>query len=239
MRIIVIDDKPENLASAKQTLIGHELVLVSTHDEATELLKLQPPQKDVRKVYLAEGRPDMENWRAWDKLSREERTPHCVRMEEIRASLTPAPFDAALIDLMMPAGSYTQRDGEHIGQSMSVGYPLALLAALKSGAKYIAVVTATNHHCHPMAATVDHLSTSYWSEKPERCPAAFEINGARTGFFPAPMILTEGTACTRCGGGKQQMNYKRELEMCETCSGTGLGFAKDWGKVLARLMGTG
>ena len=38
MKILVIDDSPLHQASAQQTILGHELVIATTHDEAHTLL---------------------------------------------------------------------------------------------------------------------------------------------------------------------------------------------------------
>lgn len=230
MNIIVIDDTQLNLTSARQTLTGHNLILVDSHDEATRILRRETDYLAAQTQYQAEGLPKMygPDWNG---------SAHAARWNEILEGTRPAPYDVALIDLMMPAGKYTQGPGvKFVGQMMGVGYPLALLAALK-GAKFVGVVTATNHHHHPMAATIDHLSSAYWQEEPERCPAAFEINGARAGFFNAPFVGVVGVPCPTCNGsGKSLHDGSQE---CYACHGDTFARGKDWGKVLARLIGTG
>jgi len=139
-------------------------------------------------------------------------TTHDQAVELLREKYGPGEaqeqFDAVLVDLFMPVGGRQQSLGERfLGDMMPVGFSLALLAARFCGARYIGVVTATNHHHHPMSESLDHLSASFWAKVASECPAAFEINGAKVGFFHAPMIEIKGTK------------------------------GKDWRKILDRLMG--
>ena len=66
-------------------------------------------------------------------------------------------FDAALLDLMMPAEAYmlgTEAQAEHLGREIGIGYPMVFAMAL-CGIKRIAVITDGNHHQHPVVATMD------------------------------------------------------------------------------------
>lgn len=66
-------------------------------------------------------------------------------------------FDAALIDLLMPAESTTlSPDGcvEFLGKEVAVGFPMLMALAL-AGIPRVAMATDTNHHAHPMSAAVD------------------------------------------------------------------------------------
>lgn len=87
-------------------------------------------------------------------------------------------FDAALIDLLMPAESQTLGTvgiEKYLGVEIGVGYPLAInLATL--GVPRIACATDTNHHDHPLSAAVDWLSHK-----------SLTINGAVVKFMHAPM----------------------------------------------------
>lgn len=67
-------------------------------------------------------------------------------------------FDAALLDLLMPAEEF-QLGGEGLklfGHETPVGFALALIAA-QAGIPKVAVVTDMNHHHHPMSAAIDWL----------------------------------------------------------------------------------
>lgn len=93
-------------------------------------------------------------------------------------------WDVVLCDLMMPAGSYAQgaKGSKYVGQEMPVGWALAITAALY-GAKYVAVVTNTNHHDHPASAMLDAM-----------CNSQFRIHGASAIFTGTPgSVKIEGT----------------------------------------------
>lgn len=67
-------------------------------------------------------------------------------------------FDVVLVDLMLPASSeYQSSKGlDFAGQEMPVGVFLAIKAAMH-GAKFVAVLTDTNHHDHPASACLDYF----------------------------------------------------------------------------------
>jgi CheY-like chemotaxis protein len=152
------------------------------------------------------------------------------------------PFDVVLADLLMPAGNYRlSPEGERfVGQEMPVGFALALQAVL-SGAKYVAVVTATNHHDHPASALLDQLGGDYWRDDSNREPrtrAKFNINGATVGFFHHPKYyVADKEVCDVCSGSGR---LSKDLSCC-FCEGTGKRGeikteTKDWKKVLDRLL---
>ena len=90
--------------------------------------------------------------------------------EEPRAK----PFDAVLVDLLMPPGLERQGDNREkfIDQEMPVGIFLALLAA-KNGAKFVAVFTDSDHHSHPASACFDAFNEG------EGKPTPFTVCGAK------------------------------------------------------------
>ena len=214
MRILIVDDTEINQQSARKTLEGHDLTIVSTYDEAVEMLQLEAPSKAVDAEMKRLGMKQPVN-SGWSPDSHEKWKPYLDKAREVAKQLVPAPFDAVLLDLFMPASGYAQTaEGQKlVGQLMPVGFPLIFLAALGSGAKFIGLVTATNHHVHPMAASIDRL----WGK-------VFALNGAKMAFFHTEFIGVEGTICDKCNGAK-----------CYRCKKTGLGQGKDWGKVLASL----
>ena len=86
-------------------------------------------------------------------------------------------FDAALIDLLMPAEPLTlgpDAVAKYVGVEIDVGFAL-MLALTMAGIPLVAVATDTNHHAHPASAMVD------WFYKP------MTINGARVLIMHAPM----------------------------------------------------
>lgn len=88
-------------------------------------------------------------------------------------------FDAALIDLLMPAETTTLGPDaikQYVGTEISVGFPL-MLALAGIGIKLVAVATDTNHHNHPASAMVD-----WFAHKP------LTIDGGKAMVMHAPMI---------------------------------------------------
>jgi CheY-like chemotaxis protein len=225
MRILVIDDSQVHLESAKQSLYGHEITVCPSADEALELLqprydeaaRKRIREEDDRGVY-GDRRTDTEAWRK----------SYYDAMDATRLLY----WDAVLSDLLLPAPKYQQgSEGQrHVGKEMPVGWALVLQAALE-GAKYIAVVTDTNHHDHPASALMDALgSTSFLNG---RGAPKFIINGAKAGFYHSPMRSVEGTTCHFCKGvGKEP--EKPECD-CRFCQGDGKAQGKDWGRVLKAL----
>ena len=92
----------------------------------------------------------------------------------------PQEFDAVLTDLLMPAGmgGLGGAGEQYIGQEMPMGFPLVLMAVLKSSAKYLAVVSDTSHHDHPAAYALSRLVGYSNKDRP-----LFTINGAIVGFY--------------------------------------------------------
>jgi len=135
MKILVIDDKPENIESARREFGGHDLTAISDVDEAVKHLRIK--YDEIKKEELKKGGM---KWR-----------------EALEKSRLPFPYDVVLVDLMLPASGYMLGDKKvFAGQEMPYGFGLAILAA-KNGAKKVAVVTSMDHHQHPMSAFIDHI----------------------------------------------------------------------------------
>ncbi len=124
-------------------------------------------------------------------------------------------FDAVLTDLMLPAGmgGLGGAGSEFDGQEMPMGFGLALLAVLYSGAKMVAVVTDLNRHVHPASRLLDlligrHESPSVNSHGRPK----FLMNGAVVGFYNSG---------------------HRKLQV----TGSDGSIGKNWGAVLANLVG--
>jgi CheY-like chemotaxis protein len=188
MKILVIDDSPIHRQSARQTLVGHDLTIVGTYDEAYKLLKKELADSDAVHAELGPYQPGPNEEEYLVNFGAE--------YNRISKKLCPpAPFDVVLSDLLMPAGKQAQGPigKPYIGQEMPVGFALSLMAAYQ-GAKYVAVVTATNHHDHPASAMLDPIARD---ERECDCsfkrPVRFNINGATVCFFQQqPMTLAEG-----------------------------------------------
>jgi CheY-like chemotaxis protein len=214
MKVLVIDDSQVHLKAALQTLIGHDITVCSTHDKADELLRQQYDENKVEKLKAQYKVAGIEN--PWSKARVESKLPY---------------WDVVLTDLLMPAGRMAQ-GGEglqHVGKEMAVGWSLALRAA-KEGAKYVAVVTDTNHHHHPASAMLDDVSGH-----------VFTIDGAKVLMTNrVSLVGIKGTehACDECGGTGQLARRDGSKYRCYYCE-NGVDFAekgKDWGKVLDQLL---
>lgn len=115
-------------------------------------------------------------------------------------------FDVVLTDLLMPASERTQGpDGrKFVGQEMPVGIFLALLAATR-GARYVGLLTATNHHAHPASACLD----------------AFQGRGANGQVMPGKFSIGSATVSLANSGFGPYSDGKTD--------------AKRWGAFLAYL----
>ena len=254
MRILVIDDNPIHQASARQTLGGPELTLATTYDEAHKLL--QKPCASYEAVEAELKRRGFTKNPYADGTTDEERKAYWEECERVEVELCPRPsFDIVLSDLLMPASGMTMGDKgmKYVGQEMPVGFALALMAAIH-GARYIAVVTDTNHHDHPASAMLDPFASRCPHEhNTAGVPVRFVINGAKVGYYHSPMTFVEGTTCPDCNGtGSKEVCYcvernagspKADCDNCKgsgracwTCRNSGKQWGKDWGKVVAHLL---
>lgn len=104
-------------------------------------------------------------------------------------------FEVVLVDLLMPASRHRQGNegSRFVGQEMPVGIFLALLAA-KTGAKYVAVLTDSDHHSHPASACLDVFNSR------EDTPSPLTVGGAKVllsnnrqwvGYFSEDNFLDE------------------------------------------------
>lgn len=225
MKILVIDDTQVHLDAAKQTLVGHDVTYCETHEEAVDLLSVRYDKEGTKKLLVSQGFPesyhsvnrnDEKAWRAWwkahDQAEADSKIPY---------------WDVVLTDLLMPAGSMAQGDEgqKFVGQEMAIGWALALRAA-RTGAKYVAVVTDTNHHHHPASAMLDAFNRHF-----------FTIDGARvlmTNYVNLVGIAGTDSLCGECGGTGKRGQYS-----CHRCDIPGRVFAKkgkDWGSILEQLL---
>ncbi len=237
MRILIIDDTPANLKAAEQTLAGHQLTLVGSYDDAYKLL--EEPSADYKEV---EAELKRLGYNRRPDLSQEEKNAFQKEQARLEKELRPAGnFDVVLCDMMMPAGKRIQVSNDLVGQLMPVGFALVLDAVLH-GAKYVGMLTDGDHHNHPAVAWIDRLSSYHgWSDDPYKCPARFIVNGATVGYFRGQnTFLVEGETCEKCKGTRIDDNSEfAGPPVCYACTADGKVRAKDWGKVLKRLLGEG
>ena len=219
MKILVIDDNAAHRKAAYQTLgEEHELTVVGSHDEAVELVREKPCDREKLLRLKAEAEAAGYGWcgEVWAKAMEECKLPY---------------WDAVLSDLLMPAGRKTQGGNglQYVGTEMPIGWALAIDAALE-GAKFVAVVTDMDHHSHPASAMLDLMDRG-----------VFPVAGAKALFTNhikrVGITGTEGP-CRECGGTGKQRRADDSAYDCYTCHATGVDYAekgKDWKDILDRL----
>ena len=125
LEILVVEDSPEHIESAKIAFPGPDfnLTLAKDYFEARKLI-----------TPLLKCSPEDGNWDKFWKEYREE-------FEELKETgQVKSKFDVVLTDLLMPTSPTSDEDYQS-----GYGFPIALMAA-KYGVPNIAVVTRGNHH---------------------------------------------------------------------------------------------
>lgn len=155
------------------------------------------------------------------------------------------PFEVVLCDMMMPPPTYLQRKIWLPNEDqVAIGFPLTLIA-VRAGAKYVAMVTETDHHEDPMCAVLEAIN-GYDNLHP------FKIDEAKILYLEQETsVLVDGTTCTRCMGAEVQTCYhcgkdglcgcsraRPMVHACYTCRGTNKGRGKNWGYILQLLTAT-
>lgn len=201
MKVLVIDDNTIHLQAAKETLGEHELTVVDNYDEAVKYLDREVAHDEIFNELDMRGVKDP----GWDNKAARKKYENqwkVVKNELLEKKYFK--FDVVLCDLLMPAGEEMQGPNpgqlyghnDFVGQMMPVGFALALRAVLH-GARYVAVVTATNHHNHPASAMLDRLGKDYWERAANPIGAnlpKFVINGVRVGFYHHPSYKVKDAA---------------------------------------------
>lgn len=174
MRILVFDDNQTHRTAAQAQLKDHDLTVVGTYDEAQELLT---PQFDYEKASAALKRQfgDFNPHRSDDEAKKAEYS--AAKKVAYEQATTYPNFDVVLSDLLVPASRQAQgRNGEAlVGKEMPVGIFIGLLAAVRAGAKYVAVFTDSDHHSHPASACFDAFN----HDGGEGSPTAFTVEGSK------------------------------------------------------------
>ncbi len=220
MKILVFDDNPIHRAAAEAQLKDHNLTVVGTYDEAQALLLPQIDQKKVTRIL----KDQFGDFNPYDQSEDAEKRDDYFAAKAIAVvQETRYPdFDVVLTDLLVPASGQQQgRSGEaFIGKEMPVGIFIALLAAVKGGAKYVAVLTDSNHHAHPASACFDPFNQS--------------------GIKPTPFTV-ERSAVIICNNTNwvakyDPSNLSKELSYEEYCGRTDVVSAKNWRALLDYLL---
>ena len=253
-RILVIEDKPSNQESARKTLAGHEVTIISSFDEAMDIMSVRHDEENVARILAEAGfstAPDPKaSWEVWMAFNK-------AVKEAASQSIIPFEFDVVLTDMMMPASLRTLGPNviDDLRKQVPYGFIIALRASMMPSVKFIAMVTDTNHHQGVMSAALDNISNAYYHKgfKPN-----FVINGKTVMFVHSPFISEDiglgpctwckGTGvCDTCNGSGDFYGRicgcveKVGLGICSFCKGTKQSMQKedreDWGTVLRDLTG--
>lgn len=172
MNILVFDDSEIHRAAARAQLKDHDLTVVGTYDEAQKMLTPQLDRKKASAIlkdqfgdfnpYRSDDAAKKAEYFAAEKVANEQATTH-------------PDFDVVLTDLLVSASRQEQgpRGMPFIGKEMPVGIFIGLLAAVRAGAKYVAVFTDSDHHSHPASACFDAFNHS------EGNPTSFTVEGSK------------------------------------------------------------
>jgi CheY-like chemotaxis protein len=250
MRILVIEDKQIHRESAQATLTDHEVTIAESYDEGMQHL-LPKIDRGARDTLLEDSGyvENIElslNYQEARELGGDQRIAaardRCKAADVPRdselgdgltfdraqrvanaRSVTPLAFEAVLVDMMMPMSEATLAPDVWVpDEQVPYGFILVLKAALR-GARFVAMVTDTNHHEGAMSAALDHLGPGYYPDNDDQPPFApnFVINGAKVMFVHAPFCRDDdGEFLGESTDGRQSR-------------------IKDWGIILADLQTEG
>lgn len=116
-----------------------------------------------------------------------------LNRRDAKYNLLPLEYEVVLTDMNMPMCKQAlTNDVFNPVEQVPYGFVLALMSAHR-GAKYVAMVTDTNHHKGAMSAALDELSPSYYawhhdSKYVSDNPTVFNINGAKVVFVHTPFV---------------------------------------------------
>ena len=255
MKILVIEDKEIHRTSAVETLVGHELTIVSSFDEGIRALSTGVDEGELKALKKEVNFPE---YPRGESVTEAEKSAWYARFDELKEQARSRPdFEVVLTDMNMPMSRETLAPGVHErGVEVPYGFVLTLPAA-QVGAKFVALVTDTNHHKGAMSAALDHLGDAYYSgrEKP------LQVNGAKVLFLHAPFVedVIKDAPCESCGNGrpgvcvccKGTLKYglyddpcticEENPGKCHGCRGTAKAdkkvyVRKNWGQVLTHLL---
>ncbi|MFA5776933.1 MAG: hypothetical protein WC906_00600 [Parcubacteria group bacterium] len=178
MKILVVEDRRENIEAAKNQLGEHELTIISGYDQAHELIQATVDLDELGQ-FLAEILPN--EWKAAEKVEYEDgggmwylsspegkttyywEAPKDVEKAYAAAEkkATHAPFDVVLTDVMFAKGgdecmSASGRELARRQGEMPYG-PIVALRALQAGVRKVGILTQGKHHDDPFVFAFDSL----------------------------------------------------------------------------------
>lgn len=231
MRILVVEPNENKHTSVTASLADHDVTVVSSFDEAMDIMRLHPAEKTVRRLLTEAGFPnnpdsdDPELMRAYRKALRDAEAQ----------SAAPFGFDVVLTEMELPMSermllpSFFNPDA-----NVPYGFVIALKAAFR-GATYVAMVSDTEHTDGAMSAALAHIGGEKYEDG---ASPNFTINGCKVMFvhMPHATAIMHNVPCNRCFDAPIEV-----VKFCRNCKGTGrynrtdVLASKDWGRVLADL----
>jgi len=229
MRILVAEDKEMHRKAAEETLSGHEITIVKSFDEAMDFMAGKKiDEENLRRLLAEEGFPFPIPMKMEVETEERQNAYWKAFFKAEAKSVVPFAFEVVLTDMMMPMSRRTLSDPDLFDpyEQAPYGFVIALRATL-CGAKFVAMVTDTNHHKGLMSAAIDHLGTSYYPDayigkgKPQdEFRPNFIINGAKVMFVHTPFVrdVLGMIPCDGCKG----------TGVCRSCEGTGKPQHGEW-----------
>ena len=228
--------------AAELSLVGHDLTVVGTYDEAQKALL---PSTDLKKAeqilpnLLAKAglAANFDRYgRRGVKASASDAAKYDAADEESMELATTYPaFDVVMTDLMVPASRQAQGAGmKYVGQEMPLGTTIALLA-LVAGIKKVAVVTDMSHHDHPASAMFDCFGKCKNPDIDIFCTnrvGMLKIDEG-TGELVDPKFLSDDHGHDTAEGLKKYPY----VGMSNWGPRKGLAHGKNWGGILKQLVG--
>ncbi len=178
MKILVIEDSQVHRDSAVKTLVGHELTLADSFEKGIKALSTEINHEKLNRL-------SDERFGPCPSEHGDARVAWFDKRESLYDECRNRPdFDAVLVDMMMPMSHETLApDAFYPGEQVPYGFVLALRAC-QVGAKYVAMVTDTNHHKGAISAALDKIGSCYY----QGVEPLFEINGAKVLFIHTPFV---------------------------------------------------
>ena len=154
MKILVVDDTLKQRDAAKKAFVGHNLTVVSTAQEARELLEEKFDNEKFLKLQKEAGFP--EDYRSWEEKDEEKKALYNKLSNECYVYPN---FDVVLTDLLMPGekNGLGPQGSQFINEPTPYGFGIALLA-IKNKVSKVAIVSMGDHHSHPILWFCDAIS---------------------------------------------------------------------------------
>lgn len=160
MKVLVIDDLPQQREAAKQALecLGHEVIVADGFESAMQ--RLAPKLNNERMKTLLQESGFPYDLKYSEKVADQWKSFCDAKEQSRKAAMEQEIFDAVLTDQMMPS----ELDcGGHKGSPTPFGMVIAMYAIMNTSTKFVAIVSNGqsedgNHHNHPVLAAMDYVA---------------------------------------------------------------------------------